>query len=61
MKLIDYSVGIEFTELTYEDGSKVKVKTSDFNRAFKTIVDADKEVVNREFGIEEKTNLTGGK
>lgn len=37
--------------LTYDDGDKVTVSKTDFDRAFGAIINATKEAVIRDFGI----------
>lgn len=49
--LKDWNIVGDKAHLTYEDGSELLVKKSDFNRAFGCIVSATKAAVTRDFAI----------
>ena len=52
IKLEKWEQDGDWVRLTYEDGSVIHVKRTDFNRAFGAIVSASKEDVLRDFAIE---------
>ena len=51
--LKDWKIVGEIAHLTYEDGSRLLVKKSDFNRAFGCIITATKDIVDRDFTIKD--------
>lgn len=50
--LIEWEVEKGRVRLTYNDGETVYVKKDDFDRAFGAILNAPKDDVKRDFGIE---------
>lgn len=51
IRLKEWDIIGDKVHLTYEDGSELLVKKSDFNRAFGCIVSATKAAVTRDFAI----------
>lgn len=51
MRVSDWAITGDLVELLYSDGSVVKVKKTDFDRAFGAIINATKEDVLRDFAV----------
>lgn len=51
IKLVDWNRIGEKVELTFSDGDKFFVKYEDFNRTFASFVNADKEVLRKDFAV----------
>lgn len=53
MRPIKWEIDGDFVNISYPDGSVVKVKKTDFDRAFGAIINAPKEGVLRDFAVSE--------
>lgn len=51
MRPIKWAIDGDLVDISYPDGSVVKVKKTDFDRAFGAIINATKEDVIRDFAV----------
>lgn len=49
INLTNWEVGGDLVRLYYDDGDSFSVRKEDFNRAFGSIVNADKSAIKRDF------------